>query len=414
MKNILVLLPTERDKRELGLLKTKYGYNFLYYGQNPRNSLKEFDAQSFINSALDFLKNRQISAVIATHDYPAAIIGSIIAEKLGLPAPLTEKILVCQHKYYCRQYQKIYVPEAYVDSKIINPFKRAVAPFDFPFFIKPVKSFLSIMATEINDKTQYEEYILKARKHVADFSIPLNDILKNYCSYKYDANHLIAEKLICGKQVTLEAYSYNKEACTIGITDSIMHKNKISFKRFDYPGVLKKDIKSRMSQIAANFIKNIGFDNGILNIEFFYSPESNSIKIIEINPRMCSQFADLMEKVNGVNTYEIQLLLSLGINPGHLFKNKNRKNKYASSFVLRKFRDKKIRSLPSKKQVDTLKELFPGIRVEIYGKEGQMLSDELNDMSSYRYGIINLGADSKKELQLKYKRCMDILDFQFE
>jgi hypothetical protein len=416
MKNILVILPTARDKRELDILKNKYGYNFLYYGINPRNCLKEFDARSFVKNTIDFAKKNNIISVIATHDYPAAIIGSIISEKLNLPAPQVEKILICQHKYLCRQYQKKYVPDAYVKSRIIDPFKKTKAPFDFPFFIKPVKSFFSIMAAQINNISQYNDYILKAKNHIYAFSTPLNDIFKNYSNYKCDANYLIAEKLIYGKQVTLEAYSYKKDIHIIGIVDSIMHKNKISFKRFDYPSNLNRDIKLKMEKIAREFIKKLGFGNGILNIEFFYDPDIGSIKIIEINPRMCSQFADLMEKVNGINTYEILLLISLDIDPSTLDKEKNiiSKNKYASSFVLRQFKDKKITALPSKKQIDKVKKIYPAARIEIYGKENHMLSDELNDMSSFRYGIINLGADSKKELHSKYKTCLDILDFKFE
>lgn len=414
MKNILVILPTERDKRELGILKNKYGYNFLYYGINPRNCLKEFDTQSFIKNTISFAEKNNIDAVISTHDYPAAIIGSIIAEKLCLPAPEIEKILICQHKYLCRQYQKKYVPEAYVESKMIDPLKKAKAPFDFPFFIKPVKSFFSIMASQINNMCQYDDYIFKAKNHIYEFSAPLNEIFKNYSSYRYDASYLIAEKLIHGKQVTIEAYSYNKNISIIGIVDSIMYKNKISFKRFDYPSALKKDVKLKMEEIARKFIKKLGFDNGILNIEFFYEPDSGLIKIIEINPRMCSQFADLMEKVNGINTYEIQLFISLGVNPATLNTNIKHKYKYTSSFVLRKFKDKKIINLPSKKQIDDLKKLYPDIRIEIYGKENQMLSNELNDMSSFRYGILNLGANSKKELCLEYKASKDMLNFKFD
>lgn len=413
MKNILVILPTKRDIRELDLLREKYGVNFIYYGKNPRNFLKEFDVGSFINKALEFAASNDICGVIATHDYPASIIGSIIAQKTGLVSPSTDSILLCQHKYYCRQLQKKYLPQSYVESKIINPYKETVAPFDFPFFIKPVKSFMSVMAARINDSAGYSKYISMAKNHIESFSIPLNELIKNYSSFKYDARYLIAEKLLSGIQVTLEAYSFKGDPKIIGIVDSIMHKNTISFKRFDYPSALGSDVKLKMEEIAKRFIKKSGFDNGILNIEFFYNRQDNSIKIIEVNPRMCSQFADLMEKVNGVNTYEVQLLLSLGINPEKLFKERHAEYKCASSFVLRSFKDKIITKLPSKEKLQSLKKIYPDARIEIYGKENQRLSEQLNDMESYRYGIINLGAGSKKELFQKYNSCVSILDFKF-
>jgi len=88
-----------------------------------------------------------------------------------------------------------------------------------------------------------------------------------------------------------------------------MHPGTISFARFEYPSALDLGVRERMARIAARFISSIGFDNGLFNIEMFYDPNSNSIHLIEVNPRMCPQFADLMEKVNGVNTYEIALAM---------------------------------------------------------------------------------------------------------
>jgi hypothetical protein len=109
----------------------------------------------------------------------------------------------------------------------------------------------------------------------------------------------------------------------------------------------------------------------------------------------------------------VQLLLSVGINPEELFADRRPLYKYASSFVLRSFKDKKIIRLPSEEDICALKKIYPDARVEIYGKENQRLSEELNDMESYRYGIINLGADSKKELIQKYNNCVAMLDFKF-
>ncbi|MBN1299190.1 MAG: ATP-grasp domain-containing protein, partial [Actinobacteria bacterium] len=394
----------------------KYGFNFIYYGKNPRETLKNFKAEIFIEKTLDFINENNISAVIATHDYPAAMIGSIVAKKAGFISPEVEQILLCQHKYYCRQVQKKYFPEAYVESKIVNPFKKGALPFKFPFFIKPVKSFFSIMAAQINNIDEYNEYIEKAKDHINDFCAVLNELIKKYSSFRYDANYLIAEKLLCGKQVTLEAFSYRGNVKIIGIVDSVMYKNKISFKRFDYPSTLKPDVSKKMETIATGFIKRTNFDNGIINIEFFYNPKQDYVKIIEVNPRMCSQFADIMEKVNGVNTYEIQLFISLGIDPEVLFKSSLglKKYNYSSSFVLRSLKDKKIKRLPSEKQIKAIRSIFPDIRIEIYGSKNKKLSDELNDMNSYRYGIINLGADSRSELHSKYKKCISMLDFEFE
>jgi len=81
----------------------------------------------------------------------------------------------------------------------------------------------------------------------------------------------------------------------------------ISFQRFEYPSSLDERIQWRMSDIAIRFMRSIDFDDGLFNVEMMYDEDKDTIHIVEVNPRMCPQFADLMEKVNGINTYEIAL-----------------------------------------------------------------------------------------------------------
>ena len=57
-----------------------------------------------------------------------------------------------------------------------------------------------------------------------------------------------------------------------------------------------------MAEIAKTLMRGMGFDNGMFNIEMMYDADADRIGIIEINPRMASQFADLYEKVDGTNS----------------------------------------------------------------------------------------------------------------
>ena len=62
-------------------------------------------------------------------------------------------------------------------------------------------------------------------------------------------------------------------------------------------------------------MQGLGFDNGIFNIEMMYDAEADRISIIEINPRMASQFADLYEKVDGTNSFSVLLDIAQGRTP---------------------------------------------------------------------------------------------------
>lgn len=415
MKNIVIICPTIRDHREIDKISRdeKYRHNYIFYGKNPREDLSAFDPHSFINKFQDDFNDISIDGIIGTHDYPGSIVASILSEKLKTPGPPVLPNLICQHKYYSRIYQEKAVPDAIPDFFLIDALdKEYNGPPHYPVFIKPVKSFFSIFAARIDNKQQYSDFIESYRKHKGKFSKPLNILLKKYSDLKIDADYLIAEEVMSGQQVTLEGYVYNKKIEIMGITDSIMYPGTISFKKFEYPSSLPTGIQERMTGTARSFISSTGFNNGVFNIEFFYNPEEDSVKIIEANPRMASQFADLMEKVEGINTYKIQVDLCLGNKP---VPDKNSgKFKYATSFVLRSFEDKRIVRLPAKDDIAKVQDLFPEARVEIYGKKGALLSEDLQDMQSYRYGIINLGGNSRQELGDKLRQCTSLLNFDLK
>src|SRR5207248_2696609 len=136
-----------------------------------------------------------------------------------------------------------------------------------------------------------------------------------------------------GKQVTVEGCVFRGEVTIIGIVDSVMYPGTISFRRFDYPSSLPQAVQARMQEIAARFIRSIGFNNGLFNIEMMFDEAADTIHMIEVNPRMCPQFADLMEKVNGVNTYEVLLDIAAGRRPA--LRRANARYRAAASLVPR-------------------------------------------------------------------------------
>ncbi len=85
----------------------------------------------------------------------------------------------------------------------------------------------------------------------------------------------------------------------------------------------------------------------------------------------------------------------------------------AASCVLRTFENKRVLSVPSQEEVNALVERFPDARIEISASPGKLLSDVMQDGNSFRYGLINIGADSHEELNAKFELCKSLLEFQF-
>ncbi len=141
----------------------------------------------------------------------------------------------------------------------------------------------------------------------------------------------------------------------------------------------------------------------MFNIGMMYDAREDRIAIIEINPRMASQFADLYEKVDGTNAYEVLLDIGTGVRPSP----KRREGRYpfAASCVLRTFEDYVVAALPSEDLLAELEYLYPDIRVEIHATAGRKLSDEFQDGTSFRYGIVSLGGRDRADVLQSFEAC---------
>ncbi|MEO7206657.1 MAG: ATP-grasp domain-containing protein [Steroidobacteraceae bacterium] len=413
-RTILLVCPTMWDEGELPHIVDAGRYRVLIYGSDVSEHPEDFDAIDFIDRAAVVGADQDVDGVMASDDYPGSIVAAAIAQQLNLPGPHPEAVLLCHHKYYSRVAQQRAVPEAVPTFDLVDPTRVPIAPngLSFPMFVKPVKSFFSLFAQEVADGDELRALAQRAHYHLREFVKPFNQLLARYTAFPLNGSYILAETPLHGQQVTVEGCVFHGEGRIIGITDSIMYPGTISFQRFEYPSVLSSAIQDLMSELALRFMHSIGFDDGLFNIEMFYDSDSEAISIIEVNPRMCPQFADLMEKVNGVNTYEIALSIAAGIRP-HL-NSEARTHRVAMSFALRLFEDSLVTRVPNAVEIAVMASLFPDARLKVLCREGHRLSEELQDGKSYRYAVLNLGAESRADALVRCERALRILPFSFE
>src|SRR5262249_14872323 len=139
------------------------------------------------------------------------------------------------------------------------------------------------------------------------------------------------------------------EVQIMGIVDSVMFPDTHTFERFEYPSRLPAGVQDRMAKIAGDAVRALGIRDGQFNVELFYHRPTDSIRLIEVNPRLSYQFADLYQYVDGSNTYDVLLDLTLGRRPS--FRKRAGEFKVSASFVMRTFKGRKLRRIPSPQQV---------------------------------------------------------------
>ena len=413
-REVLVVCSTFRDHRELRRL-ARPGVRFLFHDY-ASTSLEELidgradgldgvaDPIAEIARIGAELAGRDIAAIVSTDDYPGAALASVLAKTLGLPGPDPKVSLICQHKYLSRLAQARILPEAVPPFWPIDVAAGAALPdgIAFPVFVKPMKSFFSIGAQRIECAAELAE---AKRKWIAldDFFLPLERLLKREAGVEIGTTRLIAEGLLKGHQVTVEGYAFGGKVDILGVTDSIFFPGTLAFSRFEYPSALPDGVQERMAETARALMEGLGFDNGLFNIEMMYDAGEDRIAIIEINPRMASQFADLYEKVDGTNAYEVLLDIGTGVRPSP----KRRQGRYpfAASCVLRTFEDCVVAALPSEERLAELEYLYPDVRLEIHAPAGRKLSDEFQDGMSFRYGIVSLGGRDRTDVLQRLEAC---------
>ncbi|HSB81556.1 MAG TPA: hypothetical protein VLM91_22485, partial [Candidatus Methylomirabilis sp.] len=229
------------------------------------------------------------------------------------------------------------------------------------------------------------------------------------------ASALLLEEPLWGHQVTLDGYAYQGQIVPLGVVDSRFFPGSLSFERFEYPSRLPPGVQERMARIAERVIRHTRLDRTFFNLEFFYRQEDDSIWIIEINGRMASQFAPLYHMLHGIDLYAMQLDMLLGKDPGGraVWSPGRRRTGVSASFVLRRFQDGYVTCVPSAEDVGRLQERFPGTFIEILVKEGEKLSDELQDDESYRYALVDLCAPDWEELARRFEEAKTLLPFTF-
>ncbi len=423
VREILLLDPSPEDEALLEGIATRDRYRFLPCVDADAMERPDWDPASFPPKARAAIRQNggRCDGIIAFDDYPFSLLAPMLCEELGLPGLSVEAALLCQHKYWSRVLQQDLVPDAVPRFQAIDS-RRDYRPEDlalsFPFWLKPVKSYMSYLGFRIGSFAEFQRAMAKARAELPDFVRAFNLVLDRSRDAAprgladVDGNYLIAEEFVGGRQCTLEGFVHSGQVRVIGVVDSIRILGGRSFKRFDYPSRWPRALQERMADISARFLSRIGFDNAVFNAEFFYDRGGTGLKLIEVNGRFSPQFSDMFAKVDGTSTLEIMLELATGQAP--CFTPRAGRFHRASSFVMRSFTNRLVRRLPTEAELREIERRVPGAVVRLRAVEGQPLSEARQDSYSYRYGMVNVGGADDDELRQRFEKVRRMLRFEFD
>lgn len=361
-----------------------------------------------------------VDGIIGYYDFPVTDMIPILCKEYNIPSASLEAVLKCEHKYWSRVEQKKCIPEHVPDFAVFDPFDEQALEkvhLDFPFWIKPVKSFRSFLGFMIRSEEDFYKSVQLIRQKIRRISEPFDHLL-NYINMPADIDNFggvycLAEAIISGRQCTIEGYGFDGGIYTYGIVDSIRDANRSTFARYEYPSKLPKVVQERIEQVSKTVMQHLNFYNSCFNIEFFYNENEDKLWLLEINPRISQSHADLFQKVDGASNHEIMVDLALGNRPEPPYR--QGEFNHAAKFMLRAFEDGFVKKVPDVHEIQALSHMIPGTFVEILVKEGMKLSDLINqDSYSFELADIYVGGSTQTGLLENYQKVIDNLDLQIE
>jgi hypothetical protein len=399
---LLVVLETHWDRVQLEACRPAWQerVEVAYAPPHDFDCPFDFDPLAFVDAACGGRFGR-VDAVASSSDYPGATLAAAIATRLGLPGARPERVIAASHKYSSRLAQARAAPETVPRFALLNPHEPgAPPPLPFPFFLKPVKGAFSVLARRIGDEKALHAFLAlpAVEEFTRDYMAIFNRLVAAFTDLEVNGSWFIAEELLHGALVTVEGFVCDGEVELLGIVDSALDPATHSFVRFDYPSALPAAVQARMADVARRVVQALGLERSLFNIEMMWDAARERLSVVEVNPRICGQFADLYQKVDGTNGYEVLLELALGGRPR--LRRGAGAHAAAASFPLRVFRPCRVRAAPGAEQLAVARAVFPDTLVWNECAAGEELADfEVDeDGASHRYAVLNLGGASRAEL----------------
>ncbi len=353
-------------------------------------------------------------------DFPISNMVPIIAERFGLHAPSLQSIVTCEHKYWSRLAQREVIPSVVPEASLFDPFRddaRSQIPMDYPFWVKPVKSFSSYLGFRIRNDREFAEAMERMRNEIHIIGKPFGALLRRVDAPEEvaAAGGLagVAEQIIGGAQCTAEGFVVDGEVTVYGILSSLRGPNRSSFHRYQYPTLLPRRVQQRMISASRAVIRHIGLDWSAFNIEYFYDRQKDQIWLVEINTRISQSHPELFYLVDGAPNTQVPVHLAVGEHPDMPY----RKGRYpvAAKFMPRSYEDAIVTRVPTEEDIARVETEFPGTRIWVEVEEGVQLSTlPRQDSYSYELAAIYLGAPHPSQLPARYARVLELLNFQLQ
>jgi|CXWL01.1.fsa_nt_gi hypothetical protein len=389
------------------------GFDLFSFPSNA--NLIRFDLQRFADQQAQCGARRGWAGVVSHHEQFGALAAALVAEKLGLPGTAPEAVLAAQHKLHARRVLERVAPEANLRFAELDTGYGGDIPegLAYPAFVKPVKAAFSVLARQVASRSELHAHTRFGRRElwvIRRLVEPFERVMQARLPGAGTAHRMMLEEPLPAStpQFNLDGWVFNGRVHALGVVDAVMYPGTQAFMRWEHPSRLAAEVQQRALDVAQKFLAATGFRHGLFNMEFFFDATSGRLAVIEFNPRLASQFADLYRRVQGRDAHAISLALALGQDPAALPRSEPSAG-HAASLVYRTFTAGAAPAMPTPRQQARVAREFPDALLFCYPKAGHALARDFKWLGSYRYGIVHLGGRDEQHLRERALQASTLL-----
>lgn len=420
-KNIFVLGLLDWQRRELETIDHAEDYRFhgLLSWEELVGERNSFDwLLERARAALDDFDGEP-DAIVCHWDFPSSCLAPILSQQYGLRGPSLESVLKCEHKFWSRIQQQRVIPECVPEFEALDPFDEEAAgkcSLDYPFWLKPVKGYSSLLGFRIENRQQLEEALSEMREHVAELGAPFDECLARVELPPevrgVGGRHAIAESIMSGTQFAPEGYVLDGEMHLHGFFDMMLDHGGSNVAGLRYPADLPRGLEERATDVCERVLKQVGFDNGCFNVEFLWDEAYDKLWLIEVNTRISQSHSEMFRMVRGMSNHEVAVSVALG-HPPHLARDKGN-HAVAAKLMLQKDDDSVVTRVPSDKEISDISSEIGDALVEFAVEEGQRLS-EVKGQPAYCFTVAEawIGGDDAQVINQRYRQLVERLPVEF-
>jgi len=388
---------------------------FDLFGFPSNTALIGFDLERFADRQAARGRRLGWRAVLSHHEQFGALAAALVAERLGLPGATPESILAAQHKLHARRVLQQVAPEANLGCAELPVAYGQTIPdgVAYPRFAKPVKAAFSVLARRVDSHAELHAHTRfghRERWVIRRLVEPFDRVCRARLPQAGSAHRLLLEEPVAPQvaQYNLDGWVQDGAVHALGVVDAIMVPGTQAFMRWDVPSRLAPQVQQRALDVARRFLGAIGYRHGFFNLEFFHDPVSDRLSVIECNPRLASQFADLYQRVLGLDAHAMAMALALGDDPLAVPRSVPTAGA-AASLVYRSFDPSVVPVMPSVAACQALSLQFPDSLLFCFPKHGHGLARDFKWTGSHRYGIVHLGGRDRADLRERAGRASALL-----